>query len=134
MAHFQVTFLKSLLSSDGHQFRCPQQVIDLDAINAEIALKAAKRRFEHLLHLRDWRMRADFVEVSPVQIEPEAIELCGSLRFRCPVREQELYSGIDTDAGTLSHIRTLDVTAECPFCEHSHTWHGNDGTLGRFAH
>jgi hypothetical protein len=133
MTHFHVTFLKSLLSSDGHQFRCPQQVIDLDATNAEIAMKTAKRRFEHLLYLRNSRMRADFVEVSPIEFGPEAIELYGSLSFRCPATEQDLCSGIDTDAATLSRLRTLEVTAERPFCEHSHTWHGNDGTLGRFA-
>jgi hypothetical protein len=133
MTHYQVTFSKSLLSSDGHQFKCPQRVIDLDALDAEVALQTAKRRFEGLLRIRNWRMRADFIDVSAHQLTDE-IDIYGSLCFRCPASDGKLYSGIDTDALTLSRIRTLDVRADCPICHHSHLWRVMDGTLGRIAH
>ncbi len=134
MSHFHVTFSKSLLSSDGHPFRCPQEVVDLDAIDAETAVKTAKRRFEHLLRLRSWRMRADFADVSCSQFGPELIETYGPLRFTCPVRRRDFYSGIDTDARTFSRISGLDVRTQCPFCHTTHTLHAIDGTLAYFVH
>jgi hypothetical protein len=136
MTHFQVTFSKSLLSSDGHPFKCAQQVIDLDALDAEAAVQAAKRRFEYLHHLRNWRVRADFVDVSEDAksgLARDGVEICGSLRFQCPVTRGDVYSGIDTDASTLACIAGLTVRARCPSCRRTHVWRGTNGILGQFA-
>ncbi len=67
MVHYQVTFSKSLLSSDGHQFKCPQQVIDVEAVDCEDALRTAKVRFERLLHGQNWRTHADFIDLEIAQ-------------------------------------------------------------------
>ncbi len=134
MTNYQVTFLKSPLSLDGHQFKRAQQVIiDIDAVNAEAAVEAAKRRFEYLIHLGDWHIGADLIEVSARPIKPEMMEFNGSLWFRCPVTDRELYAGIDVDALTASRIGSLSVSAECPFCHRSHTWLGRSGILGNFS-
>ena len=132
MTHFQVTFSKSLLNSDGHQFKCTQRVIDLDAIDAEVALESAKRRFEGLFRLPNWRMRADSAEVLATQSGPLVVDVLGSLRFRCPVKQRDIYSGIDMDARTLSRISDLAVQATCPFCHTKHTWHGMNGSIAPF--
>jgi hypothetical protein len=61
---YRVSFFKVLLNSNGHQFRCLQQSIMIRrARSAERAVEAAKRRFERLCHLADWRLYADGVEL-----------------------------------------------------------------------
>jgi hypothetical protein len=61
---YQVSFFKDLLSSDGHQFRCLQRSIVIRRTKSEErALEAAKRRFERLCRVADWRLYADGVEL-----------------------------------------------------------------------
>jgi hypothetical protein len=63
-AQYRVAFFKHLLSSDGHQFKCLQHVIEIrHARNAERALKAAEHRYERLCHVPDWRLYADTFEL-----------------------------------------------------------------------
>ena len=61
---YRVSFFKNLLSTDGDQFRCLQQSIVIRrARSVERAVEAAKRRFERLCHVVDWRLHADGVEL-----------------------------------------------------------------------
>jgi hypothetical protein len=63
-AQYRVAFFKHLLSSDGHQFKCLQHMIEIrHARNAERALKAAEYRYERLCHVPDWRLYADTFEL-----------------------------------------------------------------------
>ena len=62
---YRVSFFKNLLSSDGHSFKCLQQSIVIRrARSASRAVEAAKRRFERLCHMADWRLYADGVELA----------------------------------------------------------------------
>ena len=61
---YRVTFLKHLLSSDGHPFKCVQKVIKIHyAKSASRAAKAAERRYERLHRVRDWTLYADCLEL-----------------------------------------------------------------------
>ena len=61
---YRVSFFKELLSSDGHHFRCLQQSIVIRrARSDERAVEAAKRRFQRLCHVADWRSYADGFEL-----------------------------------------------------------------------
>jgi hypothetical protein len=67
MSHYRVNYYKNLLSSDGHQFKCLQQQIDLP--NVESAGKAeeiAARQFESLHGLHSLRWFAPVIEVERV--------------------------------------------------------------------
>jgi hypothetical protein len=64
MSRYRVSFFKNLLSFDGHTFRCLQQAIVIRrAKSVERAVEAAKRRYERLCHVADWRRHADCVEL-----------------------------------------------------------------------
>lgn len=64
MIGYKVTFFKTLLSSSGHPVKCPQQAIEIHrARNFDRAVAAAKRRYERLLRLPDWKLHADSIEV-----------------------------------------------------------------------
>jgi hypothetical protein len=64
MQGFRVKFLNTLLSSDGHQFKCLQRMIPIRrAKSLERAIRAAQRRFEKAEHIRDWRLHAHSVEI-----------------------------------------------------------------------
>jgi hypothetical protein len=61
---FRVRFFKNLLSSDGHQFKCLQQTIDVRlARSVDRAVKAAERRFARGHRAPDWNLHADLLEV-----------------------------------------------------------------------
>lgn len=62
MPTYKITFFKNLLSSDGHSFRCPQQVFTTTAQNSNEAVKAAKQKFACQWNIRDWRQHADECE------------------------------------------------------------------------
>ena len=70
MSHYRVYYYKNLLSSDGHQFKCLHQQIDLPNVeNAEEAAENAVRQFENL-HLRhSLKMIADVIQVERVEDE-----------------------------------------------------------------
>ena len=64
MSHYRVKYYKNLLSSDGHQFKCLQQQIDLPNVeSAEKAEETAARQFESLHGLHSLRWFADVIEV-----------------------------------------------------------------------
>ncbi len=64
MSAYRVKFFKYLLSSDGHEFRCLQQQIDVPNIeSSDQAAESAARQFEKLRGVRDWKVLADSIEV-----------------------------------------------------------------------
>jgi len=64
MSAYNVSFFKTLLSSDGHPFKCLQRRIGIsDAESAEQAVEAASRAFEALYGCT-WKLRADSIEVT----------------------------------------------------------------------
>jgi hypothetical protein len=64
MTSYRVSFFKSLLSSDGHQFKCLQRAIEIRrARSVERAVQAAEQRFARTYRVPDWRLYADTVEV-----------------------------------------------------------------------
>src|SRR5262249_7966245 len=63
MSAYQVTFFKTLLSSDGHPFKCLQQRIDIsDAESSGQAVEAASKAFE-AFNGCPGRLHADSIEV-----------------------------------------------------------------------
>jgi hypothetical protein len=66
MPSYKVSFIKNLLSSDGHQFKCVQQTTTDDAPNPQAAVDAAKRQFEKQWQIPDWRLHADEMEAAEV--------------------------------------------------------------------
>jgi hypothetical protein len=65
MTRFQVTFFKDLLSSDGHEIKCPQAAIEINrARDAERAIRAAQLRAARQRGRGDWKDFADYFEVT----------------------------------------------------------------------
>jgi hypothetical protein len=64
MSHYEVTFFKHVLSSDGHQFKAPQAAISVWADNIKEAERRAMGRFACLRGIPDWNLHADTFEVS----------------------------------------------------------------------
>jgi hypothetical protein len=63
MSAYHVSFFKTLLSSDGHPFKCLQQRIDIsDAESSAQAVEAASRAFEAFYGC-PWKLHADSIEV-----------------------------------------------------------------------
>jgi hypothetical protein len=63
MSAYRVNFFKTLLSSDGHAFKCLQQRIDIsDAESSEQAEEFASKAFESLWGC-PWNLHADSIEV-----------------------------------------------------------------------
>jgi hypothetical protein len=63
MSAYHVSFFKTLLSSDGHPFKCLQQRIDIsDAGSSAQAVEAASRTFETFYGC-PWKLHADSIEV-----------------------------------------------------------------------
>ena len=63
MSAYHVSFFKTVLSSDGHPFKCLQQRIDIsDAESSAQAVEAASRAFEALYGC-PWKLHADSIEV-----------------------------------------------------------------------
>jgi hypothetical protein len=64
MCRYRVSFFRKLLSSDGHESKCLQQSIVIRrAKSIERAIEAAKRRYERLCQVADWRLYADGLEL-----------------------------------------------------------------------
>ncbi len=64
MSPYRVDFFKTLLSSDGHPFKCLQQSIeDHQSETPAQAAEHASRIFEALHHVPDWTLHADNMEV-----------------------------------------------------------------------
>ena len=61
---YRVSFFKNLLCLDGSASRCLQQSIVIHrAKSVDRAVEAAKRRYERLCEVADWRLHADGVEL-----------------------------------------------------------------------
>ena len=61
---YRVSFFKNLLCLDGRASRCLQQSIVIRrAKSVDRAVEAAKRRYERLCEVTDWRLHADGVEL-----------------------------------------------------------------------
>ena len=61
---YRVSFFKNLLTPDGHACRCLQQSsVIRRAKSIDRAVEAAKRRYERLCQVADWRLYADGVEL-----------------------------------------------------------------------
>jgi hypothetical protein len=64
MSRYRVSFFKTLLSSDGHPFKCLQHAVDVcNAEDIDRAIETAKRHYERLRHVPDWTLHADTFEV-----------------------------------------------------------------------
>jgi hypothetical protein len=69
MSQYRVRFFKTLLSSDGHQFKCLQQQIDVP--QAEDDMQAEQYAAQQLIALRrcrTWKQIADVVEVDRADV------------------------------------------------------------------
>ena len=64
MGDYRVLFFNSLVNSYGKPFKCLQRVITVSsASDAGEALEKAKREFEQLEHVPNWKYHAQFLEV-----------------------------------------------------------------------
>jgi hypothetical protein len=64
MTSYTVSFFKDLQSSDGHAFKCVQQVIEIHrAKSPDRAVRAAERRYERLHRVPNWKLYADTLEL-----------------------------------------------------------------------
>jgi hypothetical protein len=60
----RVSFFNSLLNPYGKPFKCLQRIVTVrSAKGAEHALEKAKREFERLENVPDWKCHAHFLEV-----------------------------------------------------------------------
>jgi len=78
MVHYDVSFFRDLLSSDGHAFKCVQRVIAIDADSPDEAINAAKQQLERHRSIGDWRLYAEAVEceikLRPLRRMPKATQ------------------------------------------------------------
>lgn len=65
MSDFRVSFFKTVLSSNGHRFKCLQDVIDIRSPTPDQAVAAAAALFAQQHGQRDWKIYADAIEVAP---------------------------------------------------------------------
>jgi len=64
MVDYRVLFFNNLVNSDGKPFKCLQRVIAVSsAKDARDASEKAKREFERLEHVPNWKYHAQFLEV-----------------------------------------------------------------------
>ena len=63
MADYRVSFFNTLPNPYGKQFKCLQRVITVSSADAAEALENAKREFERLEHVPNWKYHAQFLEV-----------------------------------------------------------------------
>lgn len=68
MRRYNVSFVKNLLNSNGHRFKCTQGVFTIDAKSPAEAVDAAKEKFE--VSIGDWRLYADIVEIGEAMGQP----------------------------------------------------------------
>jgi hypothetical protein len=78
MGHYNVSFFRDLLSSDGHTFKCVQRVIVADADSPNEAINAAKQQFEDRRSIGDRSLYAEAVECEikprPLRRMPKATQ------------------------------------------------------------
>ena len=61
---YLITFFKYICSSNGHEFKCVQEIITIErAKSIDRAVEAAKRRLERRRHVVDWQLHSDGFDV-----------------------------------------------------------------------
>lgn len=71
MGKYRVSVFKTLLSSDGHLFKCLQFMIDIGrARTAQRAVEVARCRYQRRVRIPDWKSIADIVEVKELETLP----------------------------------------------------------------
>jgi hypothetical protein len=61
---YLIAFFKYLRSSNGHEFKCVQEIVTIErAKSIDRAVEAAKRRFERRRHVVDWQLHSDGFDV-----------------------------------------------------------------------
>src|ERR1039458_8503498 len=71
MGKYRVSVFKTLLSSDGHLFKCLQFMIDIGrARTAQRAVEAARCRYQRRVRIPDWKSIADIVAVKEMDTLP----------------------------------------------------------------
>ena len=63
MDEYRVIFFNNLLNSYGKPFKCLQRAVAVRAEDADEAAETAKREFERLERVPDWKCHAQFLEV-----------------------------------------------------------------------
>ncbi len=88
MATYQVSFFKTLLNCDGHQFRCLQECIEVDNVHtpAQAAARAAKQ-FEIAHHTPLWSQCADSIDIVEIR-KPADRSVQKSSRIRAGIRHR----------------------------------------------
>jgi hypothetical protein len=89
MLHYDVSFFKELVNSDGHAFKCVQRKIAVDASSPGEAFNAAKRQFEQHYRIGDWRLYADTVEINECDITPSAFSRMSAVTQRPIIRTKQ---------------------------------------------
>jgi hypothetical protein len=68
MTDYRVIFFNNLVNSYGKSFKCLQRVITVNSANdAGEASEKAKREFERLEDVPNWKYHAQFLEVESVR-------------------------------------------------------------------
>lgn len=68
MSKYRVSIFKTLLSSDGHPFKCLQFMIDIaSARSTQRAIEAARCRYERKVRIPSWKSIADIIEANELE-------------------------------------------------------------------
>jgi hypothetical protein len=95
MADYRVFFFNNLLNSYGKSFKCLQRVITVNSANdAGEASEKAKREFEQLEGVSNWKCHAQFLEV-------EGGPPGNELSLSHPVLRRLAVSSCETENGTI---------------------------------
>jgi hypothetical protein len=103
MARYKVTFFKCLLSSDGHPFKAPQEVIVVRAASVEEAEKRARSRFASLRRIAHWNLHADFAEVVPAMPKRSS--------FGAQTSQRNNQGGTICDSALSGDVRATEISA-----------------------
>ena len=60
---YKISFVKKLLSSDGHPFDCVQEHISVAASTPEEAMQSAQMQFQDHRRIPRWQLDADYIEI-----------------------------------------------------------------------
>ena len=73
MAEFRVTFFNNLINSKGMPFKCLQRAVMVGGVkDADTASQKAKREFERLENVPNWKYRAQFLEVEVIAAKKQS--------------------------------------------------------------
>lgn len=64
MLHYNVSFVKNLLTSNGQAFECVRGVVAVDADSPDEAISTAKLEFAHHHAIDYWQLHADKVGIT----------------------------------------------------------------------